>query len=56
MATRKPLGQGCVAVADSEQTEAQGTKKKIEGKPGPPPLFQGLDTALYYGRPFVSKL
>ena len=56
MATRKPLGQGCVAVADPEQTEAQGTQKKIEGKPGPPPLFQGLDTALYYGRPFVSKL
>ena len=61
MATKKPLmGQGCVAVVDPgegswggcppplflDQTEAQRAKKKLEGRPGFSPSFQGLDLAL----------
>ena len=53
MATKKPLGQGCVVVADPDQTEAQGAKKKIEGKLGPPTLLisrSGSGTVLLWWR------
>ena len=36
----------CVAFVEEDKTEAGGAKKKLGGKPGPPPLFQGLDLAL----------
>ena len=40
METKKPLGQSCVAVADPDQTEAQGTKKKLRGNRALPPYFK----------------
>ena len=36
----------CVALVEEDKTEAGRAKKKLGGKPGPPPLFQGLDLAL----------
>ena len=60
MATKKPLmGQGCVAVVDPGEGSGgaappyfwtklrpKGPKKYWGGRPGLPPLFQGLDLAL----------
>ena len=54
MATKKPLGQGCVAVADPGEGPGpplplfldQTEKIWGGGRAGPPPLFQGLDLAL----------
>ena len=54
------MRQGCVVVVDPgegyggaappplflDQTEAQRAKKELGGRPGLPPLFQGLDLAL----------
>ena len=57
MATKKPLmGQGCVAVVDLGEGSGGGGffgpnwgprgQKKLEGRPGFSPSFQGLDLAL----------
>ena len=41
MATKKPLGQGCVAVADPDQTVMpKGPKKKMRGNQALPPYFK----------------
>ena len=36
----------CVASVEEDKTEARRAKKKLGGRPGLPPLFQGLDLAL----------